>query len=99
MDFSGKSAVGVKALTGSRLEANKINGGGNFRGIAIPVPQGATEYEVSFPNEETTAAYAVKIQTNWLTESAVVQQTVSGFRVKFDATAPAGARLGWLIIR
>lgn len=99
VDFCGRSAVGVKSLTGARPEANKINGRGNFRGIALPVSNGATEYEVTFPDAESTDAYVVKIQTNWLTESAVAQQTVNGFRVRFDAPAPEGARLGWLLVR
>jgi hypothetical protein len=71
----------------------------NLRGKNIPVPAGATELAVAFPVAEADGDYSVFVEQNWLGNRAVTAQTAQGFTVAFDKSAPAGAKLHWLIVR
>ena len=102
--------TGALTFQGGGLNANGpiasatgLSGSGqparNLRGKNVPVKAGATEAQISFPNEEVDAEYAAFVEQTWLTNRAITQQTGKGFTVQFDRPAPEGAKLHWMIVR
>lgn len=83
----------ASGLSGSDIRAN------NLRGIKVPVKAGAKELVIKFAKPEADGEYAVFIETSWITQRAVVEQTADGFTVKFDAAPVADAKLHWMIVR
>ena len=71
----------------------------NLRGIAVAVKAGATELAVRFERPEADTAYAIQVQPNWLSTSAISAKTEQGFTVVFDKAAPAAATLDWILVR
>jgi len=62
------------------------------------VADGATELTVTFPRPEADVRYALHAQPSWFT-AAIVEKTPTGFTVRFEKPAPAGATLDWILIR
>lgn len=94
---------GATTVAGLRVEpAGGISAGDqparNLRGIAVPVADGATELTVTFPRPEADVRYALHAQPSWFT-AAIVEKTPTGFTVRFEKPAPAGATLDWILIR
>ena len=102
--------TGALTFQGGGLNANGpiasatgLSGSGqparNLRGKNVPVKAGATEAQISFPNEEVDAEYGAFVEQTWLCNRAITQQTGKGFTVQFDRPAPEGAKLHWIIVR
>ncbi len=91
--LGGHSARQVAGLSASSTPAK------NLRGIDVPVPEGVTEWTVTFATAEEDAEYAVTIQPNWMTMDRTVDKQAEGFTVAFSAPAPAGAALDWHLLR
>ena len=90
-----------------RLDGSVVAGGlsadatpaRNLRGKNVPVEPGAQSLEIAFPVAEADGDYAVFVEQNWLSNRAITKQSGLGFTVAFDAPAPAGAKLHWMLVR
>jgi hypothetical protein len=99
MTFNGNGIATPGGLTQVGGLSGTATAAANFRGIAVPVKAGLSEFTVTFGRPEPDDQYAVFVQTNWLTAQAVVKQTAEGFTVQFEKPAAANAQLHWLLVR
>jgi hypothetical protein len=95
IDLAGLAVTGVRSLSGQPGTASAAN----LRGIGIAVAAGAKAIEITLPAAEADDHYALKLETNWLTDRAITAQSGKSFTVTFSDAAPAGARLDWLLVR
>lgn len=93
LDLNGRTVQRVTGISATETPAS------NLRGIDLEVEEGATELTVSFRTPEANARYAVSVTPSWLTAYAVPSKTAEGFTVRFAESAPAGAKLDWVIVR
>lgn len=93
LDLSGKSVRQVTGLSATSTNAH------NLRGINVAVQAGAKEIEITFPQPEADANYAVFVTPSWMTNHCVTKKTAKGFTVQFSAAAPAEAKVDWMMVR
>jgi hypothetical protein len=94
VDLSLKSTCRQGGLSATPVAAK------NLRGIDVSVAGGVSSLSVTFATPEPDAKYALMIQCNWLTATAVQTKSSSGFTVVFDkAAAPSGSKLDWFLVR
>lgn len=83
----------VAGLSGSTVKAR------NFRGLNVPVKQGAKEVSVRFPTPEADADYAVFVESSFLSQRAITSRTPEGFTVQFETAPSADGRIDWVLVR
>ena len=74
-------------------------GGGNLRGVDVPVESGSLYVVIALPRAEADARFAVQVAPSWRTPLAIVGKTTTGFTVSFGTPAPGDAHLDWFLIR
>jgi len=98
LTFEGGDARFSGSLIAGGLSAGEAPAR-NLRGKNVEVKQGDTRVQVTFPQPEADADYAVFVEQSWLTARAVAEQSAEGFTVQFEKAAPEGAKLHWMIVR
>ncbi|MBI4025889.1 MAG: hypothetical protein HY360_12965 [Verrucomicrobia bacterium] len=92
-DLAVPTVKGARGLSATATAAN------NLRGINVAVPKDARELTIKFEQPEPDNQYSLNVQPNWMTPDAVVEKTVSGFKVAFGTPAGNGAKIDWQLIR
>jgi hypothetical protein len=105
-DLTGLIKLWSKDRKGINLANQNITGvtglnsnSGNFRALALPIPEGKTSHELTFPKPESSPDYAMIIRPNWITNYAVQTKTPQGVTIIFDKPAPKDATIDWLLVR
>ncbi|MBI4025244.1 MAG: hypothetical protein HY360_09715 [Verrucomicrobia bacterium] len=95
---------GPTHLDGVMLEANGGLSGTatparNLRGIAVAVKVGVNELAVQFERPDADAKYALYVQPNWITPTAITKKSEHGFVVSFEKPPANAAAIDWIFIR
>jgi hypothetical protein len=88
----GLALTELRGLSGTSTRAHNLRG-------RQSVAETGTSATVTFPAEETDQDYHLFLQCTWLTQSAVVTRTKTGFEATFSVAAPKDAGFDWLLVR
>lgn len=93
VDMMLKGSLQQMGISGTTTAAK------NLRGINVTVAAGAKELTVRFSQPEADNLYSLNVQPSWLTQDAVIEKTVNGFKVAFGTPPEAPGRIDWQLIR
>jgi hypothetical protein len=93
--LSGQNGLALTTLHGLSGTSTAAS---NLRGRQA-VEKSKTGAAVTFAVKEPDATYHLFLQCSWLTQSAVVTRSDTGFEAQFSSPAPADASFDWLLVR
>ena len=94
IDHMNNGSIKLKGLSATNTPAQ------NLRDFNVPIAEGETQLQVTFPAPEADSNYAVLIECSWITNKAVKDKFTTGFTVIFDQPAQEGSEtVDWLLVR
>ncbi|MDP9211772.1 MAG: hypothetical protein M3N59_00665 [bacterium] len=93
------ATVGELIVEGDATFEGTVELNDKIRGKNVEVRDGYRYLEVTFPEPQPDADYAVSISPSWVTAYGVSEKTAEGFRIEFAEAAPADATFDWFVLR